>query len=34
MGRTHSTHGGESNAYMILMGNLEGNRPVGRTRHR
>jgi hypothetical protein len=30
MGRACSTHGEERNAYMILMGKLEGKSPLGR----
>jgi hypothetical protein len=35
MGRTCSTNGGEKrNAYRILVGKLEGKRPLGRPRRR
>jgi hypothetical protein len=30
MGRAHSTNGGKSNAYRILVGKPEGKRPLGR----
>jgi hypothetical protein len=33
MGRACSTHGDKWNAYRILVGKLEGNRPLGRHRH-
>jgi hypothetical protein len=32
MGRSCSTHGGEENSYRILVGKLQGKRPVGRPR--
>jgi hypothetical protein len=32
MGRVCSTNGGKENAYRILVGNPEGNRPLGRPR--
>jgi hypothetical protein len=34
MGGACSTNGGKRNTYRILVGNLEGKRPVGRTRRR
>jgi hypothetical protein len=34
MGGACSTHGEVSNAYKILVGKLEGNRSLGRPRHR
>jgi hypothetical protein len=34
MGRACSTHGEKKNAYGILMGNPEGEKPLGRPRHR
>jgi hypothetical protein len=34
MGRACSTNGEKRNAYMILVGNPEGKRPLGRQRHR
>jgi hypothetical protein len=34
MGRPCSTNGENRNAYMILVGKLEGKRPLGRPRHR
>jgi hypothetical protein len=34
MGRACSTNGEKRNAYRILMGKLEGKRPLGRLRHR
>jgi hypothetical protein len=34
MGRACSMNGGKSNAYMILVGNPEGKRPLGRPRRR
>jgi hypothetical protein len=33
-GRTCSKKGEERNAYIILMGKIEGKRPLGRPRHR
>jgi hypothetical protein len=34
MGKTCRTHGGDENADNILVGNPEGKRPLGRSRHR
>jgi hypothetical protein len=34
MGRACSTNGEKRNAYRILMGNIEGKRPLGRSRRR
>jgi hypothetical protein len=34
MGRACSTNGEKRNAYRILVGNLEGKRPLGRPRRR
>jgi hypothetical protein len=34
MGRACSTNGGKRNAYRISVGKPEGNRPLGRSRHR
>jgi hypothetical protein len=34
MGRECSTHGEKRNLYRIFMGKPEGNRPIGRPRHR
>jgi hypothetical protein len=34
MGRAYSTSGEKRNAYRILMGNLEGESPLGRPIHR
>jgi hypothetical protein len=34
MGRACSTNGERKNAYRILVGKLEGKRPLGRTRRR
>jgi hypothetical protein len=34
MGRTCSTHGGERNAYRILVGKPEGKRPLVRPRRK
>jgi hypothetical protein len=33
MGRTCSKHGDKRSAYKILVGNPEGKRPLGRSRH-
>jgi hypothetical protein len=34
MGRACSTNGEKGNAYRVLMGNIEGKRPLGRPRRR
>jgi hypothetical protein len=34
MGREYNTNGAKMNAYRILMGKLEGKRPLGRPRRR
>jgi hypothetical protein len=34
MGRACSTNGGEENVYRILVGKLEGRRPLGKQRRR
>jgi hypothetical protein len=34
MGRAYSTNGEKRNAYRILVGKLEGKRPLGRPRRR
>jgi hypothetical protein len=34
MGRASSIHGEKKNAYRILVGKPEGNRPLGRPRYR
>jgi hypothetical protein len=34
MGRAYSTHGSKRNAYRILVGKPERNRPLGRPRNR
>jgi hypothetical protein len=34
MGRACSTNGAKRNVYRILVGKLEGKRPLGRRRHR
>jgi hypothetical protein len=34
MGRAYSTYGEKTNACRILVGNLEGKRPLGRPRRR
>jgi hypothetical protein len=34
MGRACNTNGGKRNAYRLLVGNLEGKRPLGRPRRR
>jgi hypothetical protein len=34
MGRACSMHGEKRNAYRVLVGKTEGNRPLGRTRYK